>query len=532
MNCTAQRIPYRQTQKFTPIVLDYIDQMDSLRPFYGYPPSRQGVQKAVEQKKQVPVNRTLLVEQLQLQYQDITTSEKVKENIRKLADPNTFTITTAHQPNILTGPLYFLYKIIHAIKLANDLSAADEQHAYVPVFYMGSEDADLEELGHLYINGEKLNWETRQKGAVGRMKIDKAFLAIIHRIRGEVKVEPHGAAIAELMETSFREGVTVQMATFHFLNSLFADRGLIVLIPDNPAYKETQHQVFKDDLLRQVASGIVEKTSEKLGLAYKLQATPRDINLFYLKDDLRNRIEKVGDQYVIHDTDLRFSEEEILQELDNHPERFSPNVILRGIFQETLLPNIIFIGGGGEIAYWLQLKDLFEYYGIPYPVLVVRNSFLLIEEKWNTRIARTGFTAEDYFLTGQELLNRLVQRETHKELSLKGSLSEAESVFDKIRDQAKSIDPTLAQHTEALKVQAVKKLRELEKKMLRTEKKKFSAAERQINALLEHLFPGNGLQERKDNFIPYYAKWGKALLDTLYDQSLGFEQEFVMLVES
>jgi bacillithiol biosynthesis cysteine-adding enzyme BshC len=364
------------------------------------------------------------------------------------------------------------------------------------------------------------------------MKVDKELLKLIGLMEGQLTVWPHGNELISQLKEYYKEGSTIAEATFRFVNSLFAEYGLVVILPDNAAFKSQMHSLFEDDLLHQTASGIVEKTASKLsGAGYKVQANPREINLMYLKDDLRQRIEKVNGTFTIHHSPLTFEEKEMLEELQQHPERFSPNVILRGLYQETILPNLAFIGGGGETAYWLQLKELFEHYQVPFPVLVLRNSFLIVEKKWQEKINQLGFTAEDLFLPESELVNRLVTRETDKKLKLNGTFSEAEHLYDLIKQQAVSVDTTLEKHVDALKTKTLHRLKELEKKMLRAEKRKFADQQRQIHTLKEHLFPGDGLQERKENLAYYYARWGKGFINQLYRHSLSLEQEFVILEE-
>jgi uncharacterized protein YllA (UPF0747 family) len=220
-----------------------------------------------------------------------------------------------------------------------------------------------------------------------------------------------------------------------------------------------------------------------------------------------------------------------LSELSEHPERFSPNVILRGLYQETILPNIAFIGGGGELAYWLELKELFAHYKTPFPVLVLRNSFLVAEKKWQEKISKLGFTVDDFFLPEEELINRLVARESKNEVRLNGNFTEAEQLYEMLKKQAAAVDTSLVKHVEALKSQSLHRLQELEKKMLRAEKRKFADQHRQIHTIKENLFPANGLQERHENVLHYYAKWGKGFIQKLYEQSLNLEQEFVVLTE-
>ena len=207
------------------------------------------------------------------------------------------------------------------------------------------------------------------------------------------------------------------------------------------------------------------KTTVKLDELYKVQAHPRDINLFYLKDDIRERIEVREGKYEVLNSKIVFTKEELLTELRNHPERFSPNVILRGLYQETILPNIVFIGGGGELAYWFELKALFERYNIPYPVHVLRNSFLIVEKKIQEKINKLRFTDEDIFLPEQDLVNKLVVRESDKKLQLNGTLSATEQLYENIKQQAVSIDATLEMHVNALKTTTLHRLRELEKKL-------------------------------------------------------------------
>lgn len=539
MDFIATRLPYRETRSFSKTVLDYIDQSPALQPFYTHPVSKNGVLKAIEARKQFATNRELLVAELKKQYAAVPAAAKVNEHIEQLLQANTFTVTTAHQNNIFTGPLYFIYKIVHAIKLADELSALLPGNKFVPVYYIGSEDADVDELNNITVGGQKLVWLTNQTGAVGRMKIDKELTKLITSLEGQLSVLPHGHEIISLLKEHYKEGVTIQDATFSFVHQLFAEYGLIVLLPDNAALKATMHDVFKDDLLQQTASGIVQATAEKLANAgYKVQANPREINLFYLKDSLRERIERVNGEgkmengeWRVVNTDLKFSETELLTELENNPERFSPNVILRGLYQETILPNIAFIGGGGETAYWLQLKDLFDHYNIPFPLLVLRNSFLLLENKWQEKIAKLHFNIADFFLNDQELINKLVARDSRNETKLNGALTELENLYASFKKQASAVDSTLEKHVEALKLKTVSRLQQLEKKMLRAEKRKFTDQQRQICTVKSHLFPGDGLQERIDNLSYYYARWGNDFIHELYKHSPALEQVFVILTE-
>lgn len=529
MNCIATRVPYQQTSYFSKIVNSYLDQSPSLRAFYRHDVSMEGMAAAIEQRKAFATDRQLLRTELEQQYKDISTHDKVTDNIQLLASDTTFTICTAHQPGLFTGNLYFIYKIIHTIKLAGELNRQMPAYKFVPVFYMGSEDADLDELGHIHLNGQKLAWETSQSGAVGRMHT-KGIEKLIQQVEGQLGVYPFGKELAGLLRQCYLGSTNIQEATFKLVNALFAEYGLIVLIPDNANLKKVMKPVFAQDLLEQVPSALVSRSVDALDSAgYKVQAHPREINLFYLRDNLRERIIQNGSGYKVNASDMRFTAEELQRALEQQPEVFSPNVILRGLFQETILPNIAFIGGGGELAYWLELKGLFEHYQVPFPVLVLRNSFLVIEAEWKKKMQKMGLSEYDIFLNERELLNRLVKKQSTNQLTIDEQAAAAKELYGQLRAIAKSIDITLEPHVNALETAALQKIQALEKKLLRAEKRKFADQQRQIGSIRQALFPNDSLQERVDNFLPYYAKWGKDFFRMIYDQSGALQEGFTVI---
>lgn len=528
MDCISTQLSYGDTGFFSPLANAYVNQDKNLRSFYKHPVSVEGIAAAINERKKIGNDRQLLVNELTNQYKSLEPATKVNENIELLSKENTFTVCTAHQPAIFTGSLFFVHKILHAVKLAEDLTAKNPGNNFVPVFYMGCEDADLDELGNIFLDGEKINWETNQSGAIGRMKT-KGLEKIINRVEGELIVQPHGKELIEMLKECYLNSPDIQTATFRLLHKLFGEYGLIVLIPDNPNFKRKMIPVFEDELFNHQSSAIVEKTIEELSKNFKAQAQPREINLFYLNNNIRERIERLGNEWKVVNTDISFDADSLKKELNEHPERFSPNVILRGLFQETILPNIVFIGGGGEIAYWLELKGVFNNYNVPYPVLVLRNSFLIIEKKWKEKIDKLHIPVPGIFKDERTLMNELVKRESENQLTLAGEITNFTSYYDRLKTVAGQVDDTLTVHVAALQTRAIKPLQELEKKLLRAERRKYEVEKRQISAVKKALFPNNSLQERVDNFMPYYAKWGKDFIKTIYVHSLTLEQQFIVI---
>jgi bacillithiol synthase len=532
MKLNIQHIPYNQTGFFNALVLDYLSGATALHSFYSHQPNIEGIKAAIEERKNFTTNRLLLTTELQQQYSRLETHTAVAENIQALSQPNTFTVTTAHQPNIFTGHLYFVYKIIHAVVLAQELHKAMPENNFVPVYYMGSEDADLDELGQATIEGKKYVWATKQTGAVGRMKTDSALLQLIDEISGQIGVYPYGQEIIAVLKNCYTANTTIEQATFKLVNHLFGKYGVVVLLPDNAALKKSFTIIIEKELQEGFSYKAVNETAAEFPSAYKMQASGRAINLFYLKDNSRERIEQTATGWQLADTKTVFTTAALLSELHNHPERFSPNVILRPVFQELILPNIAFIGGGGEIAYWLELKRVFATAAVPFPALVLRNSFLYVAAKHKTLAAKLKVNTADLFKTESNLFTQLVERESNLQLKLEDEAMRMQQAYASLQEAAGAVDKSLLRHVDALQTKALKKIEALEKKLLRAEKKKFEVQQQQLHKLKTALFPNNSLQERIDNILPYYAQYGSSFIAQLFTHSKGLLQQFTVIEEA
>lgn len=528
----AQQISYAQTKSFSSLVLDYIDQAEELKPFYAFAPTLAGLKEAMAVKQGVSVNRNALQTVLIKQYDAIPHQAKVQENISLLTDARTFTVCTAHQPNIFTGHLYFIYKILHAIKLAESLQEEFPDHRFVPIYYMGSEDADIEELGSIQVHGKNYAWQTDQTGAVGRMVVDKALVAMINELEGQLSVEPYGNDVLALVRKAYSLGKNIAQATIEFVHALFGKYGLLVLQPDSPELKSAFIPVMQKELLEGFSQPLVADTFSRFPDRYKIQASGRDINLFYLADGIRERIVADGDGFAVLNTKLKFSKDDMLRELQHHPERFSPNVILRPLYQELILPNIAFIGGGGELAYWMELRQVFQSAGISMPVMFLRNSFLLLPEPIDKLRRKYDISHADLFLTEQELSTRVVQKLSDLPLSLTPFQQSLQDIYQQMAGHVSGIDPTLSTHAMALHRQAQDKVSRLEKKLLRAAKRRQKDALSQIQRIHNTVFPNNTLQERTDNIMPWISRYGFQIMDDILAGSNAINPSFCILTAS
>lgn len=532
MTISFSSIPYRQTHSFSSLVCDYLAGSEYLKSFYRFGTDKAGLEQALEARKKHQPDRKILSDVLYDQYAEMPVHERVKVNLDLLKKQNTFTICTAHQPNLMTGYLYFIYKIIHAIKLAEELTTLFPGHHFVPVYYMGSEDNDLEELGVFRYNNRKFVWDGGgQKGAVGRMstKTLKPLLDELFNIMG-----PPGAYCDELkkiLSEAYLQQPTIGKATQFLVNELFGKYGLVVIDPDDRRLKASFANVIKDDLLHQTAHDLVSQQINVLAQRYKVQAQPRPINLFYLKDDLRERIEEHDGTWRVVNTDIRWNEEQLLRELNDFPERFSPNVILRGVFQETILPNIAFIGGGAEVAYWLQLMPVFDHYGVFYPSIHLRQSALWIENRQSKMRRQLDLGIADLFKPETELVHDFIRTNSSDDWQTTTEMHNIDQTIQQLKQKAIRLDPTLKASAEAALAKMRHQVEVLEKKMLRAEKRKMQQVVEQIGKLKNFLFPGNGLQERIENFLHYYLTYGPIFFDMLKDHMEPLKHEFLVAEE-
>jgi bacillithiol biosynthesis cysteine-adding enzyme BshC len=538
MKYTATSIPYSATGVFSSLVNDYISGNGTARDYVPYTPNLEGIKKAIQQRKFSAIQRQTLVSVLENQYQvlgtikeekNIAAFEKVQANIGLLKNDNCFAVTTAHQPNLFTGPLYFFYKIIHVIKLAAELKAQFPENDFVPVYYMGSEDADLAEVGSYSIDAAKHQWKTKQTGAIGRMLVDDHLLQLLQNLEGYWTVKPDGKEALAIIKAAYKKGNTINEATLQMVHLFFGQYGLVVVQPDDAKLKSLFVEVMQKELTTQFSHTAIQPTLKSLSENYHVQSEGRAINLFYLKDATRNRIEKNGELFSVVDTNIQFTQAEIIQELQAYPDRFSPNVILRGAYQETIIPSVVFVGGGGELAYWMELKNVFEQAGVDYPVIILRNSFLFINDKQAKQWASLEFNIEALFNSIQALEIAFVKTQSVENLALTEHIASLTDLYKVIQQDVIKIDSSLGDHALNLSVQAQKKLALLEKKMIRAEKRKQHTSLARIHSIKSELFPDNNLQERVENFSNWVGDFGWSWVEAILNNSNSVDASFTIV---
>lgn len=522
--------------------IDYLSGLDKafaaadarLRPFYKYDVTLAAFAQVMADKAHDPTDREALVAALRAQYAEVPTSDAVRDNIERLLDVQTFTVTTAHQPSLFTGPLYYVYKIVSAINLARQLKAAYPAHDFVPVFWVGSEDHDFEEINHIHLFGKTLTWSHPDpSGPAGLLATDDLQAAVAELI--DILGDGDAAqALTDLVRRCYAPGQHYAQATMAFTDALFQDYGLVVVLSSSPELKRLFVPMMRDEILNRPSQPLVEaEQARKEAAGFGAQAMARAINLFYMEAGSRERIVYEAPIYKVLNRDLAFTEAEILAELEAHPERFSPNVVTRPLYQELLLPNLCYIGGGGELAYWMERMPQFAHFGLNFPMLMRRNSVLWIDQGAAKKMEKLYLTVDDLFQDTEALIKAYVHEHTQEELNLAPEKEVVERAFQRVIDRAISINPNLDKPVKGELTKILNALDKLESKLVSAEKKNFDTAINQIRSLKSKLFPrdGLGLQERHDNFIPFYIKYGHGFIDTLIQHLDPLNKDFLILTE-
>lgn len=532
---SADFVKYPETNYFTSLILDYLSEKNELKEFYNRFPKIENFEAQIEEKKKSYSNeiRKDLVEVLHDQYSGISISENTKTNIDSLSSEDTFTVVTGHQLNLFTGPLYFLYKIVSTINLTKKLKGQFPEKDFVPIYWMATEDHDFEEINFFNLNGKKFKWnnadEKAGKTAVGNLStkgLDEVYKLFSAEIGGGENAE----YLKDLFEKGYLQHDNLTDATRFIANEIFGEYGLVIIAAGDKRLKKHFAPYAKNELTRQISLHETSKAVEKLNeLDYNVQVNPREINLFYLDHEIRERIIGKEDKYFVNDTEISWTKDEILKELEDHPERFSPNVMLRPLYQEVILPNLCYIGGGGELAYWLELRSYFEAEKVTFPMLLLRNSALIQTEKQNAKRERLNISLQELFLKQHELINRKVRKISNIDIDFSPQKEHLVEQFQGMYELAEKTDESFLGAVKAQEVKQLKGLDNLEKRLLKAQKRKLKDEVERIAELQNDLFPNRSLQERQTNFSEFYAEYGKDLISRLMEELDPLESNFKIL---
>jgi bacillithiol biosynthesis cysteine-adding enzyme BshC len=508
-------LDFKNSGSLNPLVLDYLEKKGKTRAFYGYFPDLSGFKEILGKNPFKNINREVLHKHLLLQSTLVTNTDAATTgNIERLKNENAYAVTTGHQLCLFTGPLYFIYKVFSTINLAERLKKEFPENDFIPVYWLAGEDHDFEEVNHFNAFGKTVRWESDQKGSVGNFDTSglKSVLPLISEVFGKSE---HGAYLTGLFEDAYLRQPNLANATRYLVNALFGRYGLVTVDGNEPAFKKLFRAHFRQDILDNTIHSEVHKTIAELqAYGYTAQVNPRTINCFFMEKNTRERIENDGKAFSLVGSGRTFEAAAMEALIENEPEKISPNVVLRPVYQQVLLPNIAYVGGPGELAYWLEFKNMFGKLGVQFPVLVPRAFFTIVDKPSRTKMEKLSLSPEDFFREEQEIA-KTFQIKSENIVSLEGEKSQVAKIYSSIQEKIAAADPTLSASVSAEGQKAMNGIEAVLAKANKALKNRQEAEMGQISKLKQKLFPNGAPQERHENFSSFYIKYGPSFLEAI-----------------
>lgn len=469
-----------------------------LLPFISAFPDRIGFERVIAHRTHPADRRKTLVNVLEAQHSQ-SKHAAVHANIAALADAKTFTVTTGHQLTLFTGPAYFVYKIAHTIALARDLQLAFPSYRFVPVYWMASEDHDFAEVNHVNTTRGTVEWQHEAGGAVGEFTTN-GLQAALDDLSNLLAWEPEDDRYNMLAQSLAQPDYSLAARTW--VDALFGESGLLVLDARDRALKQLFVPYLCDDVRNQTGFKTVSQQSEALEAAgFSKQINPREINLFYLSAGQRERIEAAEDGAYTAGSHRWNSSDALCASIESKPEKFSPNVVLRPLYQEVILPNLCYIGGGGELAYWLQLKSLFTASAVAFPVLMPRHGVTVLTAKDAHQAQVLGFWGDGLFASVDALVKDWLGQQHNDDAFFAAAQAELKEMYARIAERLKSVDASLEGRALAALTRQEKELEGLEKSALKARKQREEVTINRIQRMHAAVYPDGELQER---FLNYF----------------------------
>ena len=528
------------------LFLDYLYEFENVSDFYTYDfRNRENYLKIF---KNITENRQNLSPDISSviseQYSNLAPTELTEKNIKKLSDKKTLAIVTGQQLGILGGPLYTFYKIITAIKLSRFLSERYDDYNFVPVFWLEGDDHDFNEVRSIKIIDEKNSLSTigykeqveedDSKQSVGFIKFDSSITDFFNNLSNGLKETEFKASLIEGLKDFYNEGKTFKEAFRDLVFRYFDKYGLIIFDPQEIEAKRLLKPIFKKEItdFRLHTEKLVH-LSATLEELYHAQVKVKPVNLFLMVDEGRHSIEPVENEYRLRRKRKSFTQEQILELLENEPEKFSPNVLLRPICQDYLLPTAFYIGGPSEISYFAQIKPLYEFYDIVPPIIYPRSSATILENPIANILEKHTVDINDIFIDVENVKKKIINsvEESSIDEMFDGLTKHVETAFDELKEKLIDLDKTIADSSNRYRDKIFGSINELKSKAEKAQQKKYEATLRQIDRAAVNLFPNSNLQERELNFVYFVNKYGEDFMKKIFDelQINKFEHQVIKL---
>ncbi len=507
----------------TRLYVDYLYHFDKLKQHYATDfHDRKSWKKVIAETASRSVNRSAFVRILTEQNKDIHCGIKTLANIDLLGNENTVAIVTGQQLGLFTGPLYTLYKTITAIQLAEKLTSEYPDFNFVPVFWVEGEDHDFEEVNHAFTispsnqitkieylpGGKPLE---RNSGSVANIAFDEFIDQSLSALENSLQETEFKTNLISEVRSHYKTGTTFSKAFLGLMNRYFEDSGIVFLNPLHPEFKQILKPIFQKEIssITKISQLVIDKSAE-LEEHYHAQIKSKPLNLFMFHKDGRYHIEPREVDFSLKGTRRFLSKEEIGSLVDQSPELFSPNVVLRPICQDTLLPTLAYVAGPSEIAYFAQLKPVYDFFHVPMPIIYPRATATILEEKSKSVLEKYQIEIEQIFSGIEPILMRVSEQGSEVKVdALFESISK--TVHDRIQEARfgiQQIDATLAGSVDSTIAKIDSYLAVLKEKTQKAQLRRQEVSVRQVQKAAAILRPNDNFQERVLNVTYFLNKYG------------------------
>ncbi len=528
------------------LFLDYLYEYENVAEFYAN--DFRNKENYLKIFKNVTESRSefspAVSELISRQYDQLNPSNLTQQNIKKLSDKKTLAIVTGQQLGIVGGPLYTFYKIITAIKLSRFLSERYDDYNFVPIFWLEADDHDFNEVRSAKIIDEGNSLltigykeeiaEDDLKQSVGLINLESSINEFLDKLSNGIKETEFKTVIFDKLKHFYKEGKSFKEAFRDLIFSYFDEYGLIIFDPQNDEVKKLLKPIFKKEItdFRTHTEQLVQ-VSATLEELYHAQVKVKPVNLFLRVDEGRHSIEPVENEYRLRRKRKSFTQEQLLELLEKEPDKFSPNVLLRPICQDYLFPTAFYVAGPSEIAYFAQIKPLYDFYNIVQPMIYPRSSATILESSIANSLEKFSVKINDIFIDVENIKKKIISsvEESSVDEMFNGISNQMEATFDQLKEKLLDVDKTIADSSNRYRDKILGTLNELKSKAEKAQQKKYEVTLRQIDRAAVHLYPNSNLQEREINFIYFINKYGEEFLKKIFDelQINKFEHQIIRI---
>lgn len=522
-----RRLPYASMQAFPALFTTYCTDYSRVAAYYAGDWRDPDARRTAADRAAAHVrDRDTLADVLLAQNERWGLDDATRAHIEALRDPASVAVVTGQQVGLFTGALYTPLKTITALQLARTL-AEETDRPVVPVFWLEGGDHDLAEVTSThFLRGNEVETvrytghvlpEDGNLGPVGRLALTEQITGVLNALEDLLPPSDFRPALMERLRAAYQPGTTFTDAFARTMRGLFPDAGLVFIDPDDARLKRLAAPLFRREVEDHPASlARLQEVSAQLEKDFHAQVHPRSTNLFLLEAGGRYPLDATGGGFAVRGTDQVYTQDELLALIEAETDRFSPNVVLRPLMQDVLLPTAAYIGGPGEVSYFAQFKPIYHWAGVPMPIVYPRASVTLVESKVQKVLDRYDLTVDAFSEDLEQLFQRVVKQEMSVDVDavFKDAATHLHQAINELKPQLEQVDRTLVKAAEATRAAFLKEWNQFKGRVVKAEKRNQEVVHDKLEKAQVNLFP-DGLQERTLSVFYFLNKYGPALLETL-----------------